>query len=107
MPRKKLTIAQQLEVVKEAQRNYKLDPRDGMCIHLRNSLSRLYKINCNFHYVNEYIPSFSKRKIEALGKKGIVPPMNKTFCGYWWPTDDKTVRPIVYEYLIKELEKQL
>lgn len=106
MPRKKLTIAQQLEVVKEAKELYlNEDFYAGMCPCFTTALQKLFRIKTGNEFVREYLPFFTHSKMVRLGQLGVIAKVT----GIWlyWDHIDRSIRPIVFDYLIKELEKQL
>lgn len=109
MPRKKLTIEQQIKVLKDAKEiinsgNYGMCCY-GMCTCIEISL-RQYNIN-TYHYINCYIPTFTLNHICKITKNTELYPTLMEKDWFWWKLYDNVVRSKVFDLLIKELEDKL
>lgn len=106
MSRKKLTIAMQLEVVKEAKEHYETEYSYCMCGAFMKVLFEKHKIGCDIDTLHFYLPFFTKAKMTKLGDDGLIPVVTGN-C-YWWELKRSNgIRSKVFDYLISELEKQL
>lgn len=108
---KRLPIEKQIEVLKKAKDSYVMDEVNnsssvrGMCYHIDNQLIDLgLKTGC--YNLKPFIPSFSRTNMLRLAKRGLIEKPRKDGAYFWTPFD-KTIRPIVFDVLISELEKEL
>lgn len=109
---KPLTVKQQIKVLRSAKALYVKRSKSDidincMCYCIANVIEKqrnIFNIWCI--EIPEFIPIFNADNVEAAGIKGLIPLIEKNE-GYWWDVENKTIRPLVFDWLISELEKQI
>lgn len=121
-PKRKLTIAEQIEVIKEVKVEIKQnEPVDGLCWVFVDTLNKKHHLCvCLSHEATEYIPGFTRENAAILAKKYKFKKAYQEGDGaYWWNTSashykekriggvDVKNRICFLNALIKQLESQL
>lgn len=105
MSRKKLTIQEQINVLKDAKKILQTGSFSGMCVCIEQSL-RKYDIKTSW-YINCYIPTFTLNHICKLTKNTELYPKCLNKYWFWWNFGEIDIRSEVFDLLIKELEEKL
>ena len=115
MSREKLTIEEQISVLKEAKMRYETGAHWGMCICIQKSLNS-FNIHLDSNKnINRYVPTFTFHHICKLTKGTKLFPSRynslkeskEKHSEFWWGMYDVPERIKVFKLLIKELEDKL
>lgn len=106
-----LTIQEQIDVLKAAKKVYLSATRRGdnigMCYGIDHALYDNHRLALTYSKLSNAVPSFNKSLLQIASDNGLIPKMDECNRYYWWDCYDHSIRPKVYNYLIKQLKKEL
>ena len=105
-----LTIKHQIKILKKAKAIYDKEFFNGMCAPIFEAFITVFPgSNMSEMPPCFIIPIFTPEEIKSLCKKyELEPPYNNIdYSTYWWPTEERETRKLVFDALINELKIQL
>lgn len=114
MARKKLTIQEQIDILKNVKHNinYNIIFPYGICFEIDKCLY-LYGIKIsNYKFIKCYIPTFTYKHVCEITKDTDLYPEKTEYntnglSNYWWNVNNCKIRKKVINLLIKELQTKI
>lgn len=98
----KLTIQEQIDVLKRGKEIYMSGSYYGMCLCISDAIFEKCNNDIDIDNIFKYIPTFNMFHIFKMAKGTELEP--KVLAIFWWDMRDRTIRPQIFDMLINELE---